>query len=85
MVLDADVAQKVIDQCSDRDLAIIRVEGGFVHEHEFEARLDCIWDGIDTLVTFKQLRDNNEKAKQFVEIEKSDHNGFVLTVAQNTE
>ncbi|PAJ79862.1 hypothetical protein CJO71_16300 [Burkholderia ubonensis] len=45
----------------------------------FEARVDCIWDGIDPPVDVQPSEKNNLAAIQFIRAERARHDVFILT------
>lgn len=79
MKLSADAAITVCTTAADYGLVVTRVEGGVWHHPGFEARVDCIWDGVDPPVTLDALEQNNREASAFISTERSEHDVFVLT------
>jgi len=74
-------ARAVCAQAAGRGLVVVRVEGGIWHSPGFEARIDCIWDGIDPPCTIDEVRKNNESAERVIEQEQSVHDAFIVTTA----
>ncbi|WP_026075546.1 colicin immunity protein [Noviherbaspirillum massiliense] len=72
-------ARVVCTQAASYGLVIVRVEGGIWHSPGFEARIDCIWDGINSLCTIDEARQNNERAVRNIEHEQAAHGAFILT------
>ena len=64
---------------SSRGLVVARIEGGIWHNPGFEARVDCIWDGVDPPVDSASAAGNNADAAEFVREESAVHNCFVVT------
>lgn len=79
MKLSVDAAISICEQAAERGLVISRVEGGIWHSPGFEARLDCIWDGVDPPVDFSAAEQNNFAAAGFIRSESKTHDVFVLT------
>ncbi|OJB39243.1 colicin immunity protein [Burkholderia ubonensis] len=79
MKLTADAAIAVCEQTAERGRVIARVEGGIWHSPGFEARVDCIWDGIDPPVDVQPSEKNNLAAIQFIRAERARHDVFILT------
>ncbi|MDY7787563.1 colicin immunity protein [Burkholderia ubonensis] len=79
MKLTADAAIAVCEQAAERGRVIARVEGGIWHSPGFEARVDCIWDGIDPPVDVQPSEKNNLAAIQFIRAERARHDVFILT------
>ncbi|WP_431823317.1 colicin immunity protein [Burkholderia sp. F1] len=73
MKLTADAAIAVCEQAAEQGRAIARVEGGIWHSPGFEARVDCIWDGIDPPVDVQPSEKNNLAAIQFIRAERARH------------
>ncbi|MGV2288352.1 colicin immunity protein [Trinickia sp. YCB016] len=55
------------------------VAGGIWHNPGFEARLDCIWDGVDSPVDRRTTEQNNCVAADFVRSERKLRDAFVNT------
>jgi hypothetical protein len=66
---------------SELGLVVVRVEGGIWRDPGFEARGDCIWDGIDPPASAEEATRNNLRAADFIESEKAGHSVFILTTA----
>lgn len=79
MKLTADAAIDVCNTASRHGLMVVRIEGGFWHDPKFEARLDCIWDGMDPPVTLAQAKKNNQQAADFIRKKSDIHDVFILT------
>lgn len=84
MKLSAHAATAICERAADQGLVIARVEGGIWHFPGFEARLDCIWDGVDPPVEFRAAVQNNLAAADFVRSESNTHDVFVLTAPRMT-
>jgi hypothetical protein len=80
MILTPTAAIKVCLSASTRGLLVARIEGGLWHHPGFEARLDCIWDGVDPPVDSVTSTRNDFAAAEFVREESSMHDCFVVTV-----
>lgn len=79
MKLTPSAAAEVCLAAARRGLVIARVEGGIWHNPGFEARGDCIWDGVDSPVDESTAERNNTEAAEFVREERNVHSGFVIT------
>lgn len=79
MKLDVHAAIQVCEQAAEHGLVISRIEGGIWHFPGFEARLDCIWDGLDPPVSISAAMQNNLVAANFIRSESGKHDVFVLT------
>jgi Colicin-E5 Imm protein len=79
MKLTPAAAIKVCLSASTRGLLVARIEGGLWHNPGFEARTDCIWDGVDPPVNTATATKNDVDAAEFVREEGSEHNCFVVT------
>ena len=79
MFLTPDAAAEVCRQCAHRDELVFRVEGGIWQDPGFEARLDCIWDGLDPPVDRERAAQNNEAAAAFIQRESEIHTAFVVS------
>jgi hypothetical protein len=66
MKLSVDAAIAFCEQAGQLGLVIARVEGGIWHFPGFEARLDCIWDGVDPPIDASTAEKNNLTAAEFV-------------------
>mgnify|MGYP006361800099 CR=1 FL=1 len=84
MKLSTDAAIAVCEQAAARGLVVGRVEGGFWHAPGFEARLDCIWDGVDPPVDFNAAEKNNILAANFIRSERASHDVFIITAPSMT-
>lgn len=80
MCLAPDAARNVCLAAVDHGLLIWRVEGGIWRHPCFEARLDCILEGIDPPVARAEAELNNTRAADFVVTMRASHSAFVLTV-----
>jgi len=58
---------------------IARIEGGIWHSPGFEARHDCIWDGMDPPIDEPAAHQNNLAAAEFIKEEMNFHSVFILT------
>ena len=79
MKLSAAAAIAVCEHATRYGLVITRVEGGIWHSPGFEARLDCIWDGVDPTVNVSVAESNNKTAAEFIRSESQAHDAFVVT------
>lgn len=79
MKVSANAAVAICERAAQRGLVIARVEGGIWHAPGFEARLDCIWDGVDPPVDQRTAEQNNHAAAEFVRTEQAVHDVFVIT------
>ena len=79
MKLSAEAAIASCLAAAEYGLIIAKVEGGIWHYPGFEARLDCIWDGVDPPVTQQAAEENNLAAANFIRSQKGIHDVFVLT------
>lgn len=84
MKLSADAAIAVCERATQWGLVITRIEGGIWHFPGFEARVDCIWDGIDPPVDVGAAEKNNQVAAEFIRSESDGHDVFVVTAPQLT-
>jgi len=84
MKLSADAAIAVCERAGQHGLIIARIEGGIWHFPGFEARLDCIWDGVDPPVDDGVAEQNNLAAAEFIRSESEVHDVFVVTAPQMT-
>lgn len=82
MKLSADAAIEVCKRASQHGLVIARVEGGLWHFPGFEARLDCIWDGVELPVDTRAAEKNNLAAAEFIRSERQIHDVFIVTTFQ---
>ena len=79
MKLSPQAALEVCRSAAGNGLVIARVEGGIWHNPGFEARLDCIWDGVDPPLNQVAAVANNDAAAEFVEKQSQAHDVFILT------
>ena len=79
MKVSADAAIAICLAAAEHGLVIARIEGGIWHKPGFEARLDCIWDGVDPPVDQGSAEQNNDAAADFVRSERELHDTFVIT------
>jgi hypothetical protein len=81
MKLTPSAAAGVCLEATAHQLVVLGVEGGIYDETGFEARLDCIWDGLNTPHDQASAHENNLRAVEFIR-EKSDiHNAFIITIS----
>lgn len=81
MKLTPAAAKEVCRAAFGHGILVMRVEGGIWHNPGFEARGDCIWDGLDPPVPASVAEDNNRQAGRFVEEESAGHSAFIITGA----
>jgi len=79
MKLSADAAIAVCKEASNHGLVVSRIEGGVWHNPGFEARLDCIWDGVDPPLSAEEAEVNNVQAIDFICRERDEHGAFIIT------
>lgn len=79
MKLSSEAAKTVCRLSAERGLVVSRIEGGFWNEQGFEARLDCIWDGMDPPIDRLAAATSNDNAAQFILTMSPSHNAFLLT------
>lgn len=84
MKLSADAAVAVCLDAANLGLVVARIEGGIWHDPGFEARIDCIWDGVDPPVDRETAEKNNRAAADFVRSERAVHDVFVITAPAMT-
>lgn len=84
MKLSADAAIAVCERASQHGLVIVRIEGGIWHFPGFEARLDCIWDGVEPPVDVGAAEQNNLAGAEFIRSESEAHDVFVVTAPHLT-
>jgi hypothetical protein len=85
MKLSPDAAIKVCEEATHHDLLIGKIEGGISHPiYGFEARLDCIWDGTMPPLDSASLQINNQEAADFINLEREQHDAFVITALKNS-
>ena len=80
MKLDAYAAQNVCIEAIKYELVVVKIEGGIWHTPWFEARLDCIWNGIDPPISKSKAIINNAKALDMI-YKESECDTFIITVA----
>ncbi|MBB3465233.1 colicin immunity protein [Rhizobium sp. BK377] len=79
MKVTVDAALSICQRATNRGLVVARIEGGIWHVEGFEARLDCIWDGVDPPVDSEKANQNNYAAAEFIRSESGIHDTFVIT------
>jgi hypothetical protein len=79
MFLTPDAASQVCRACTTRDELVFRVEGGIWREPGFEARLDCIWDGLEPPIDRVSAERNNQAAAEFIQNQSVAHTAFVVS------
>ncbi len=79
MKVSADAAVAICERAAQRGLVLARIEGGVWQALGFEARLDCIWDGVDPPVDRRMAEQNNRAAVDFVRTEQAVHGVYVIT------
>lgn len=84
MKLTADAAVDVCRQAARRGVVVSRIEGGIWHSPGFEARIDCIWDGVDSPVNGDVAEKNNLDAAEFVREESQMRDVFILSIMKMT-
>lgn len=84
MRLTRGAAQHVCERALAYGLLIVRIEGGIWRNPDFEARLDCIWDGLDPPVSVELANENNGRAFAFIVSCATIHDVFVITTAPLT-
>jgi hypothetical protein len=84
MKLTPEAAIETCRRATDAALVVVRIEGGIWHNQGFEARLDCIWDGLDPPTTNAETSSNNLAAAAFVRQESVSHSAFILTCAPSS-
>lgn len=77
MRLTRAAAIEVSARAASRYRVISRVEGGVWRNPYFEARGDCIWDGIDPPTSVEAAEQNNVAAQHFIRDAEADV--FILT------
>ncbi|MDR2220534.1 MAG: hypothetical protein LBE24_08160 [Methylobacillus sp.] len=85
MRLSIDAAISVCEQAAKEGFVVARIEGGIWHFPGIEARLDCIWDGVDPPVDFETAEKNNLRAAEFIRSESQIHDVFIITAPEMTE
>ena len=81
MKLTPKAAIEACEFAASQKVVVVRVEGGIWHAPGFEARVDCIWDGIDPPTTEPSAQINNRQAASFIREQERIHSAFVLTTA----
>ncbi|RXV64983.1 colicin immunity protein [Burkholderia stabilis] len=84
MKLSVDAAIAVCERAAQHGLVVARIEGGIWRSPGFEARLDCIWDGVDPPVDVRVAEQNNLTAAKFIRSESQAHDAFVVTAPRIT-
>jgi hypothetical protein len=84
MTLTSTAAQDVCRKALEHGVVVVRIEGGIWHNPGFEARLDCIWDGVDPPVSETEAAINNARALEMIREESEVHDGFIITTAPLT-
>lgn len=84
MKLSVDAAIAVCERAHQHSLVVARIEGGIWHFPGFEARVDCIWDGVDPPVDLGTAKPNNLAAAEFIRSESPAHDVFILTAPHIT-
>jgi hypothetical protein len=79
MRLSPTAAIKVCQASAENGKVVARIEGGIWHFPGFEARHDCIWDGLDPPLSKADAHLNNLAAVDFILEEMSFHTAFILT------
>ncbi|MDR0244132.1 MAG: colicin immunity protein [Burkholderia sp.] len=79
MKLSPEAAIAVCEQAARRGRLVARIEGGIWHNSQFEARIDCIWDGVDPPVDVKAAHENNLLAIEFIREEIPQHGAFIIS------
>ena len=83
MKLSAEAAIEVCKKATEKNLYILKIEGGIWHNPGFEARIDCIWDSLNDL-SKTSVQENNQEAMNFIIEEKGIHDAFIMTMQGNT-
>ncbi|MDR0780002.1 MAG: colicin immunity protein [Pseudomonadales bacterium] len=84
MQLSTNAAISVCERAAQQGLVVARIEGGIWHSPGFEARIDCIWDGVDPPVDFEAADRNNLIAAEFIRSESQVHDAFIVTAPRMT-
>ncbi|MEN5159257.1 colicin immunity protein [Achromobacter spanius] len=61
-------------------LFVLRIEGGMWRHPGFEARVDCIWDGVPNCMNTNQAKLNNQTAAAFIRSRSDVRDVFLITV-----
>ncbi|WP_353847974.1 hypothetical protein [Burkholderia sp.] len=54
------------------------------HNPQFEARIDCIWDGADPSIGRQAAHENNLKAIELIREDLFVHGAFIITASSVT-
>lgn len=84
MKLSPRAAADVCRSAAAHGLVVARVEGGIRDDSGFEARHDCIWDGVDPPIDVAAAISNNNAAAEFIDKQSNVHNAFILTAPPMT-
>jgi Colicin-E5 Imm protein len=84
MKVSADAAVAICEHAARHGLVVARIEGGIWHAPGFEARLDCIWDGVEPPVDQRTAEQNNRMAVEFIQAERMMHDVYVITAPHMT-
>ncbi|MYM90340.1 colicin immunity protein [Rugamonas sp. FT82W] len=79
MRLSPTAAVEVCLSAAKNGKVVARIEGGIWHAPGFEARHDCIWDGLDPPISEADAHLNNLSAADFIREEMTMHTAFILT------
>ncbi|WPO98274.1 colicin immunity protein [Pseudomonas sp. HR96] len=79
MKISADAAVAICERAAQRGLVIARIEGGIWRAPGFEARLDCIWDGVEPPCRSENGRSEQSCSGRIRGAEKAVHDVYVLT------
>lgn len=82
MKLTPGAAISVCATAETRELFVLRIEGGMWRRPGFEARVDCIWDGVPNCINTGQAKLNNQAAAAFIRSRSDMHDVFLLTVGK---
>lgn len=63
-------------------LLVWRIEGGVWRDPNFEARGDCIWDGINPPAGMDAVALNNQQAAEYILLQSKSHDVFIVTTTQ---
>ena len=83
MKLSIHAALDVCERAASLNELILRIEGGLWHNPGFEARLDCIWDGLNPPASPNSTKENNCLAADFIASEMMENDTFIITSASN--
>jgi hypothetical protein len=84
MKLTTKAAIEVCELAAEHGFLVARVEGGIWRYPGFEARVDCIWDGLDPPIDRDTAEENNRMAADFIRSKSAVHDAFVLTTPRIT-